>query len=235
MAYHFTYVSKHDPEVQKRHTELCTLIREVQNQVRKKFTFQYKFIGSYSRNMITWDSKSNIGYDFDVNIEPNLEEIDCSPKEIMSALQNALNKSAPKFGFDPPEASTSVLTIKVKDKKHSRILFSCDFAVVDNYEDDDGNERQEYIRFNKKQNAYQWCERGEGYYMLPEKIKWLKENDLWGEMRELYIVNKNDVRNKSLHSRTVFANTVHQVCQKNGFFDYEDNDPQTPIWYGLHT
>lgn len=35
---------------------------------RSDFTFQYTFIGSSSRNMITYDAKSNIGFDFDVNI-----------------------------------------------------------------------------------------------------------------------------------------------------------------------
>ena len=54
--------------------ELLEIIHEVQDIVRDDFTFQYTFIGSSSRNMITEDIKSNIGYDFDVNLEVNDDE-----------------------------------------------------------------------------------------------------------------------------------------------------------------
>ena len=67
-----------------------------------------------------------------------------------------------KYGYDHAENSTSVIAIKYKD-------------------------RQEYIRFDKKQNIYSWVKRKKGYYMLPEKAERVKENSYQEEMMELYL------------------------------------------------
>lgn len=87
IMYHFKYVSKNAVASKKK--EIIELLNLVQDNLRDSFTFQYKFVGSTERNMITWDVKSNIG---------------------------------------------------------------CDFAIVNDY----GDNRQEYIRFNKKNNSYTW-------------------------------------------------------------------------------
>ena len=100
--------------------------------------------------MITYDTKSNVGYDFDINIYPNDEDNNLSPKKIKLLFKEALDKIATKYGYDYAEDSTRVLTIKVKDRKNSRVLHSVDFAFVNDYEDDEGYECQEYIRFNKE-------------------------------------------------------------------------------------
>ena len=55
--------------------------------------------------------------------------------------------------------------------------------------------------------------------MLPDKIEWVKQNGLWTDVRDLYLDLKNKNDNPDVHSRTIFAITVHQICQKNGFFD----------------
>ena len=81
----FQYVTKKTAAPVKE--ELLQLIHEVQDEVRKKFTFRYDFIGSSSRNMITQDMKSNIGFDFDVNFEVNDDEQNFSPKEIRLTIR----------------------------------------------------------------------------------------------------------------------------------------------------
>lgn len=218
----FHYISKHDPKVQEAFQELQVLIHELQDAVRDDFTFSYRPVGSYSRNMITFDTKANVGFDFDINIEVNDEQEEFSAKDVKTALIKGLNSIAPKHGFDFPENSTRVITIKVKDRKHSKIIYSCDFAIVNNYEDADGNEYQQYIRFNKNNGGYSWCEQPDGYYMLPEKYQWIIANSDQGfldELRELYIEKKNLNDDPNVHSRTIFANAVHEVCQKEGFYD----------------
>ena len=144
----FQYVTKKTAAPVKE--ELLQLIHEVQDEVRKKFTFRYDFIGSSSRNMITQDMKSNIGFDFDVNFEVNDDEQNFSPKEIRLTIKNAIDKVAPKYGYSPCEDSTRVLTIKKVDRKRSRIIHSCDIAIVNNFTNDNGEEDQEYIRFEKR-------------------------------------------------------------------------------------
>ena len=76
----FRYVTKNEAKPIKE--ELYQILYEVQNLVRDHFTFSFTTVGSSSRNMITYDTKSNIGFDFDINIEVNDDEENFEPKEI---------------------------------------------------------------------------------------------------------------------------------------------------------
>ena len=76
----FRYVSKKKAAPVK--ADLLDLIHEVQDLVRDEFTFQYDFVVSSSRNMITYDAKSNIGFDFDVNFHVNDDDENYTPKQI---------------------------------------------------------------------------------------------------------------------------------------------------------
>lgn len=221
MQHDFHFISKKDPKVKKAYNDILNILKEVQDLVRKKFTFRFDVVGSYKRNMITYDAKSNVGYDFDFNIEVNDGNDRYKPKQLKNMLQNAIDAVCVKYGYEHPEDSTRVLTIKMKNRKKSCILHSCDFAIVNNYIDDDVYEGQEYIH-NDKHGNYTWCEQPEGYYMLPDKIDWIKENDLWDVMLKLYIEKKNRNNDPNVHSRTIFAVTVHEICQKFGFYEEEN-------------
>ena len=215
---HFEYVSKETLKPFKN--EIDELIRLVQNDIRDKFTFQYKFIGSVARNMVTHDPKSNIGFDFDINLIINDENEYYSAKEIKQILICSFNKIAHQFGYDNCEDSTRVFTIKVKDTHNSKILHSCDFAIVHDY----GNDEQEYIRFNKKQNSYSWEAQSKGFYKLPDKIVFCKYNDLWQAVRDLYLEKKNHNLGSNKKSRSIFAETIHQICQQNGYYDDTEDE-----------
>lgn len=208
----FRYVSKKEAAPVK--ANLLDIIHQVQKYVRDEFTFQFTFIGSSSRNMITYDAKSNIGFDFDVNIEVNDDDENYKPDEIRSILKNALNRVARSYGYDYCEDSTRVLTMKVKDRTNSRIIHSCDFAIVNNC-----NEGQQYIRFNKVTNNYTWEYQGQGFYELPNKIDWLRENGLWNDLSNYYIYKKNINNNPEKHSRSIFAESVTEMCQKNNYYE----------------
>ena len=219
--YHFEYVSKEEWKPVK--DNLLKIIRSLQKEVRDDFTFQYSFVGSSSRNMITYDKRSNIGFDFDVNIEVNVPDEKYSANEIRNIIRSKLNAVIYSFdnsswrntipNYDDAEDSTCVITIKVKDKPNSRILHSCDFCIVRNCSDG----RKQYIRFNKKQNYYSWELQPKGYYKLQEKIEWIKNENLWQKVRDCYIEkkNRNDTHKKS---RSIFAEAVHEVCQRNGYY-----------------
>ena len=196
--------------------ELLDIIHQLQDEVREYFTFQYHFVGSSKRRMITRDRNSNIGFDFDVNIEVNAPEEEYSAEDIRRILRKGLDKvtnpyGCSIFGYDYTEDSTRVLTIKVKDTANSRILHSCDFCII--YECGDG--RQQYIRYNKQQNSYTWEYQPKGFMELPAKIDWIKEHGLWQEVRDHYLYMKNMNENPNKHSRTIFAETVHEIWQKN--------------------
>lgn len=250
--------------------ELLNIIQKLQEQVRDRFTFQYHFVGSSQRNMITRDRNSNVGFDFDVNLEVNNPNKLYSPKEIRTILRSGLDNvthscrhvsnniypnivsynhandsniivggTYPRSGsypyrqgaprdyfcgvnrgvnqnYDYAEDSTRVLTIKVKDQKNARILHSCDFCIV--RQSDDG--RQQYIHYNKKQNNYSWKYQPEGFGQLPKKIDFCKKNKrLWSDVRNLYLDKKNTNTDEHKKSRSIFAETIHQVCQQNGYYD----------------
>lgn len=214
--FNFEYVPKE--EWKPIRDGLIEIIHRLQDEVRDDFTFQYHFVGSSSHNMITRNRNSNIGFDFDVNIEVNDPDENYSAEEIRSILRNGLNRvikpySYLIFGYDYAEDSTRVLRIKVKDRETSRILYSCDFCIV--YECSDG--RQQYIRYNKKQNRYSWEYQSKGYYKLSDKMGWCKKHKLWQQVRDTYIDKKNTNTDNNKKSRAIFAETIHQVCQQNGF------------------
>lgn len=218
----FEYVPKKEYMPVKK--QLIELIHKVQDEVREKFTFDFEFIGSASRNMITRNRKSNVGYDFDVNLFVNDDENQFKPKEIRNTLRKAFDKYAKAYGYDYGEDSKRVITLKVKDIANARILHSIDFAVVNDYVDDDGDDRQEYIFFNKKTNQYEWQDQPVGYYELPEKIDWIKENKLWTELRKKYIQLKNSNSDSKKKSRSIFASACSAICNEYGAYDEEDDD-----------
>lgn len=168
----FRYVTKNEAKPIKE--ELYQLLYEVQDLVRDHFTFKFTTVGSSSRNMITYDANSNIGFDFDINIEVNDDDENYEPKEIRKFIRNAINRVAPKYGYKCCEDSTRVLTIKKIDTFNSRIIHSCDFAIVYNC----GDGRQQYIRFNKDNNYYSWEYQGKGFVGLEKKMDWLKRENL---------------------------------------------------------
>lgn len=213
----FEYVPKEEWELIR--DELFEIIHRLQDEVRDDFAFQYHFVGSSKRKMITRDRKSNTGFDFDVNIEVNDPDENYSAEDIRNILRKGLDKVTNPyrysfFRYDYTEDSTRVLTLKVKDRVNSCILHSCDFCII--YECDDG--RQQYIRYNKEQHSYSWEYQPKGYSNLPAKIEWIKKHKLWQQVRDNYIVKKNTNADDNKKSRAIFAETIHQVCQQNGYF-----------------
>lgn len=215
--HNFQYVTRKQLSPVKK--DLIQIIRSIQNLLHDDFTFQYYFVGSSNRNMMTYDVGTNIGYDFDVNIQVNSTSENLTAKEIKMRIKDAIDKFAIHFGYDNTEDSTRVLTIKFKDRKNSRIVHSCDFAIVNDYIDEDGYKGQQYIHFNKKKNVYIWEEQQKGYYLLDEKADWIKNNGYWQEVRSLYLDKKNRNNDQNKHSRSLYAESIHQICQRYGYYD----------------
>ena len=208
--YDFHYVTKKEAAPLKE--EVIELLRLVQNEVSKYFTFRFAAVGSSSRNMITCERNGNIGFDFDFNIEPNDPEEKFRADEMRTIIYEAIRKHAGKFGYTTFENSTSVITIKVVDYRRSKIKYSCDFAIVHHY-NENGKKMQEYIKFDKKRNVCYWENRGKGFY-IEGKINWLKKKGYWNELRDYYIEKKNNNYNSDKHSRSILAESVNELYQK---------------------
>ena len=193
--------------------ELIELIKSVQEALRKEFTFQFEFIGSSRRNMITRVAAGNSGYDFDVDFRVNLEKSEkkYSPKLLKEQFIKALNGVVGKYGYDFCEDSTTVITIKKKDKESSRIIYSCDIAIVRG--DEEQGEAVEYILFNKRTKQYQWTERSREYRGIEEKADAIKEAGSWDEVRSVYLDKKNRF-SPGKKSRALYAETIKEVFDR---------------------
>jgi hypothetical protein len=208
MKHDFQYVPKKQVKELKR--ELRDMIHEIQDEVREYFTFQYRFIGSAARDMVTQDMKSNKGFDFDINFYPNDDEEEYEPDEIRQIFLNAINKIAPKFGYGGCENKTKTLCIKVVDYMKSRIVYSCDFVIV--FDCPDG--RQQYIRRNKQSGQCSWEYQPQGYSGIEEKANWLKRNNHWEELMNYYLDKKNWNNDSNKKSRSLYAESIKEVCDK---------------------
>ena len=193
------------------------LIKKVQKDISSEYTFQYQFIGSSARNMITADRKGNVGFDFDVNIIPQNIKCKNSPEHIRKVFFDAVQKIYMTYGFNSnPENSTSVITLKKVDRKNSKCLYGCDFAIVRTT----NKGRQQNIVLNKKNNkqSYVWEDRGDYYDELTVRVGFLKKNSkYWNELRSYYIEKKNTNYCKEKKSRAIYAESVKEICDKHGY------------------
>lgn len=212
---HFEYVSKSKYMPVKK--ELIKIINQVQDELREQFTFDYKFIGSSSRNMITYDPKTNKGYDFDINIEVNDFDEYYSAKELKEILINTLNQVIKlTYPYASCQNNTRVFTIKVYEEnpcciniialRSPKIEYSCDFAIVNTIND----YQQEYIRFNKNTHEYSWQMQCKGY-LLSKKEAYIKKNKLTNELRKIYLDKKNFNTNPNKKSRALYAEAVNEL------------------------
>ena len=200
--HHYEYVSKKEAAPYK--ADLIELINKVQDYVRDEFTFQFTFIGSSSRNMITYDPTTNIGFDFDVNITVNDDDKNYSPEAIRTILGDAFSRFMAAYGYNKLEQSTRVITIKSVDFWRSRVNYSCDFAVV--YE---ASGRQQYVRFNKGRNYFSWEFQAQPYKDLEYRADCLKESGHWNEVLEVYLSKKNFNDNPDKRSRSLYAEAIN--------------------------
>lgn len=212
--YHYEYVSR--KEAAPYRDEFLDIIHEVQDILRDKFTFSYDFIGSSARNMITCDYTTNKGFDFDVNLHINDDDEEFSAKEIKHDVMNAINTVARPRGYEFCEDSTRVITLKRLSSSRNRIEYSCDFALVYDWIDDNGKKHQQYIRFQKEQGNYVWSDQPDGY-RLEKKVQWIKHNGLWEDVWDLYLDKKNYNDNPDKKSRALYAETINEIAQKNGY------------------
>ncbi len=211
----FEYVKRSEYQPVREHVE--KIIKEVQDEFRREgiLTFQFYLIGSAGkRHLITREIGGNKGFDFDYNFEiQKCADEFYNPKKLKLLFMNAFNKHFKK-GYDCAEDSTSVFTIKNIDKKQSKIVHSFDFAIVENFYDDEDRLRQRYVRSVKNNGDinYQWNVRklNKNYSELEDIIK---QEGLWSNLRELYLENKNKEPKKK--SRIVYHETLETIFKRN--------------------
>lgn len=221
MSYEFVPKSEYDPV----RIEIEGIIKKVQNILRDDFTFQFRLVGSGKKHLITRVKGGNKGFDFDYNLILNCEPgYHWKPKFAKEKLMQAFDEAIKGTKYDHPEDSTTSITLKVKDTRNSRIVHSCDFAIIYYPELEEGEDEYfKYIRNNKKngQSHYTWevrnCSRNVDF-----KLEWLKENidNYWDVIKEEYLKVKNANNNPNKHSFQLFFETINNLFNAYGGYDY---------------
>ncbi len=199
-----------EEEYQPVQDALIQLIKRVRKEVKDCFNFKYYFVGSARWGVITREVRGNRGYDFDLDFKVNCED-EYPAERIKSILMDAFRKHGASFGYKNPENSTSVITIKhVYD---SRIVYSCDIAVVNEYKDEHGDIRTRNICLDKTSGTYIWNIRSKGYDHQKEKVDKIKNAGRWEELKKTYLWKKNN-NTEGKESRALFAEAVNETIQK---------------------
>ena len=192
--------------------EVEKIIRHAQQIMRKKYntTFQYKLIGSADKHLVTKVRNGNRGYDFDYNLILQKTDLWKNPKKLKQQFMNAFSDAIKGTSYNEPEDSTSCLTIKVVDKKNSKIICSCDLAIIYYLDSSDTNEGYMYLK-NWKNGRYSFEERNlsqNAEYKLAEILEYEQG---WQMIREEYIKIKN--MNKDPHKKSfiLYLESIHNV------------------------
>ena len=209
----FEYVPK--SEYQPFKLEVDEILKSIQRDLRENgiLTFQFDLIGSAKRKLITRVENGNQGFDLDYNIV--IQRIFNNRYKNAKLLKQKFIDLFNKYfddSYDYSEDSTSVITIKKLNAQRNKVLCSVDFAIVNYYEDEEGLERQEYIRFDKNTGNYSWALRkvATNHRHVEDLIK---ENNLWEDVKDLYLNNKNKEPYKK--SRIVYYQTLETIYRRN--------------------
>lgn len=207
----YEYVTR--AEYQPVRIELEEIIHRAQRFLKEnyKITFQYRLIGSGRRHLITRIKGGNSGYDFDYNLVLQGDPKDFKgearliKKYFMEAFRNAIKGTS----YNPPEDSTSVITIKVVDRKKSKLLHKCDFAIVyyPNVDTDDG---YMYLK-NLKNGMYTFEQRVQSRKAEKKLKEILKVSKGWQLITDEYLKVKRNNNDPDKHSYILYLETINNV------------------------
>lgn len=232
----FEYVTKR--EYQPVRLELEKIIQKVHHYMRKEhnISFQHKLIGSGNRHLITRVVNGNGGFDFDYNFiipapEPGYKwNADVIKSKFMEAINFALNGTK----YSNSKDSTSAITIKVIDQKNSRIVHSCDFAII--YYDNESNfNGYYYLRNWKNQGRYSFEERALSANVDDKLNVILTYSDGWNSIRKEYLKLKNSNRDENKHSFSIYLEAVNNIYNQlpdddDYYYDEEDDYYDDDDW-----
>lgn len=193
--------------------ELEEIIKRVQNEMWEKYglTFQFQLIGSGKRHLVTRIRGGNNGYDFDYNlIIQRWGNMSYNAKTVKQRFMDAFKNALIGTPYSSPKDSTSVIKIKVVDKKQKKIFRSCDFAII-YYEDCGVHNGYYYLRNDKKRNVYEFVFRSINSGIEEKVQDILGEDGDWACISEEYRKLKDINEGKGKHSYSLYAEAVNNV------------------------
>lgn len=208
-----------DKEFLKRLKGTCSdivnqLVQSINND--SVMTVKACLVGSGAKNLITQNENEPIDLDYNLCIvsTKSISILDC--REIKEYVRKQFNKVLCSNGWDDCQDSTSALTTKERIfKKGNQTAFSIDIAITCKYH----NNWQRLIHQKTgfvNLDRYYWNEVHDSG-KLEEKVRVIKSENLWDEVRDTYLEKKNFYlcRNDYNHpSFIVYVEVVNQIYNK---------------------
>ena len=202
----YKYVSKKEIRDIREYCE--EIIKKIQKSQLKDFlTFSFYLIGSSKTNLITING-DNGTYDLDYNLILQKDKADLfsKPQKIKELFSKEFDKERNNFNIKKIENSSSVITLKFKDKKAN-----VDIAIL--RKNNNGNYSK--IIYDKNKNRYIWneikCSKN-----YQDNINLIKQQMCWNEVRDRYLFKKNSYlrQNKNISSFSILLETINEVMQR---------------------
>lgn len=202
----YKYVSKKEIRDIREYCE--EIIKKLQkSELKEFFTFSFYLIGSGKTNLITING-DNGTYDLDYNLILQKDKADLfsKPQKIKELFSKEFDKERNNFNIKKIENSSSVITLKFKDKKAN-----VDIAIL--RKNNNGNYSK--IIYDKNKNRYIWneikCSKN-----YQDNINLIRQQMCWNEVRDRYLFKKNSYlrQNKNISSFSILLETINEVMQR---------------------
>jgi len=207
----FEIVSKSELKPVKNDIE--EIIMALQDAMReRKVTFSFKLVGSGGKHLVTRVVNGNTGFDLDYNLCIQ-NDGDYSAKELRKDIKKELENILKETKYSTVSEGKQAMTFKYVDHKNSKIIHSCDLALVKDYEDENGDSIQNIIIRQQQDETYIWNKRPhtKNYYV---KLSNLKANGLWQELKDEYLKLKNNNNDKEKKSFSLFFEAISNVYNR---------------------
>lgn len=192
------------------------LVQEINRDNEMKVEAQ--LVGSGARNLETQNANEPIDLDYNIHIVDIAYSInDC--RKIKEYIRKKFNNVLSRNGWSDCKDSTSVLSTEYRHfKQGSRTKFKIDLGIV--FEDDDGSW---YRLIHQKTglivtDTWIWNE-GPNSKGLTKRIKFIKNNNFWNAVREVYLDKKNMYLRRNDHNHPSFIcyiETINEIYKAKG-------------------
>lgn len=197
----------------------CDIVNQLVQSINNDAIMTVKacLVGSGAKNLITQNENEPIDLDYNLCIV-NTKSINIlDGHEIKEYVRKQFNKILYSNGWDDCQDSTSALTTgKRAFQKGNQSVFSIDIAITCKYH----NNWQRLIHQKTgfvNRDRYYWNEVQDSG-KLEEKVRVIKSENLWGEVRGIYLDKKNFYlcRNDYTHpSFIIYVEAVNQIYNEH--------------------
>ena len=203
----FKFVSKN--EYIKYKGIINEIISFTQKELKNKFTFNYQFVGPCTKNMVTKCEEKYIGYDFNVRIIINNNDLEAEDVKFM--VMKSLNIYLNQYGYDKCIDDQKGIDIYLTDPNYLVLKHNLFIEIRRNNLD-----KVQYI-YKQPNGNYCWHKETSGALSLNDKYNLLTECGLKEFIKYQYIKRRNAEPTKK--SIVVFEECIAAI-----YHEFYDND-----------